>query len=505
MALLAAMDGPLDWLRHGPWLVFTLCFGACVGSFLNVVIYRVPRNMSLANPPSQCPTCSTHLRFFRENLPVLGWLALRGKCRFCKAPISGAYPAVELIMGLLFMGLYALLFMVNAGDAWGWEVAGGWWSKQGFALGWPAYTAMAFLLSGILAMTAIDARTFFLPLSVTLFMSVSGVVLWTIQGALAQHYGTLWPLPGADWAVLCASLAGMGGVLVMTFALHAGWMKPSYADYEAYLPQAEAASDDEASVESSPGAESLRYGVILPCLMALVAVGLMCIGQGAIAAVLLLGSAAWVCLSAFAANGELNLDPPLAADYPHARREACREVLFLLPCVAGVLGGWWLGSQWTAAPAPWLQALGASLWGYLIGGGVVWAVRIAGSIGFGKEAMGMGDVHLMAAVGAVLGWFVPTIAFFVAPFFGLVWAVATWIMGQAGLRERQLPYGPHLCLAVALVVLGRPWVMAGWDALFPMLELPARQLYVEPNEQATGPHSGTDKSSTLVTRLDTGR
>ncbi len=446
MALLAAMDGPLDWLRHGPWLVFTLCFGACVGSFLNVVIYRLPRNMSLANPPSQCPTCSTHLRFFRENLPVLGWLALRGKCRFCKTPISWTYPAVELATGLVFMGLYALLFMVHAGDAWGWEVAGGWWSKQGFALGWPAYSAMAFLVAGLFAMTVIDARTFLIPIQIPVFVSIAAIVLWALQGAIARSYGTLWPLPGADWAMVSAAMAGMGGVLVSTLALHKGWIAPSFADYEQYLPEHDTPDDsDDADLET------------------------------------------------------------LAVDYPHARREVCREVLFLVPCLVGLIGGWWLGSQWTAAPAPWLQALGASLWGYLIGGGVVWAVRILGTIGFGKEAMGLGDVHLMAAVGAVLGWFVPTIAFFVAPFFGLAWAVATWIMGRAGLRERPLPYGPHLCLAVVLVVLGRPWVMAGWDALFPMLEPPARQLYVEPNEQAMGQHAGTDKSSTLVTRLDTGR
>lgn len=82
----------------------TFCFlfiwGACFGSFLNVVVYRLPAGLSLAHPPSRCPHCG-HQLGVRENIPVLGWLLLGGKCRWCKTPISPRYLWVEASMGLL--------------------------------------------------------------------------------------------------------------------------------------------------------------------------------------------------------------------------------------------------------------------------------------------------------------------------------------------------------------------------------------------------------------------
>jgi len=75
--------------------------GLAIGSFLNVVIYRLPRGESLAKPPSRCPRCETQIRW-HDNVPVLGWLLLRGRCRACGEPISWRYPAVELVTGLLF-------------------------------------------------------------------------------------------------------------------------------------------------------------------------------------------------------------------------------------------------------------------------------------------------------------------------------------------------------------------------------------------------------------------
>ena len=78
--------------------------GACVGSFLNVVAWRLPRQESVVLPPSRCPHCGTRLAWF-ENLPVLGWLALRGRCRHCGAPISPRYPAVELLCAGLWVAV----------------------------------------------------------------------------------------------------------------------------------------------------------------------------------------------------------------------------------------------------------------------------------------------------------------------------------------------------------------------------------------------------------------
>jgi len=78
--------------------------GACIGSFLNVVAWRLPRQESVVLPPSHCPRCGTHLQWF-ENVPVLGWLGLRGHCRHCGAPISPRYPLVELLSAGLWVAV----------------------------------------------------------------------------------------------------------------------------------------------------------------------------------------------------------------------------------------------------------------------------------------------------------------------------------------------------------------------------------------------------------------
>src|SRR4051794_24364013 len=75
--------------------------GLAIGSFLNVVIWRVPRGESIAHPPSACPACGHAIRR-RDNVPVVSWLVLRARCRDCRAPISGRYPLVELGTGVLF-------------------------------------------------------------------------------------------------------------------------------------------------------------------------------------------------------------------------------------------------------------------------------------------------------------------------------------------------------------------------------------------------------------------
>ena len=93
------------------WLAF---FGAVIGSFLNVVVYRLPLGKSVVSPPSHCPKCSHRIRWF-DNVPVFGWLMLGGKCRDCKAPISVRYPLVEFFCGLVF-GLLGFLTLERFPD-----------------------------------------------------------------------------------------------------------------------------------------------------------------------------------------------------------------------------------------------------------------------------------------------------------------------------------------------------------------------------------------------------
>jgi leader peptidase (prepilin peptidase)/N-methyltransferase len=83
-------------------LVWLFVLGTIIGSFLNVVVYRLPRGQNLISPASRCPKCDRPIRWF-DNVPILGWLWLRGRCRDCSATISPRYPLVEAAVGLLFL------------------------------------------------------------------------------------------------------------------------------------------------------------------------------------------------------------------------------------------------------------------------------------------------------------------------------------------------------------------------------------------------------------------
>lgn len=88
-------------------VAYAFLLGLLIGSFLNVCILRIPRDESVVLPASHCPSCGAHIKPY-DNIPVLSWLLLRGRCRKCKAPISAQYPAVELFTGLLFVGCYLM-------------------------------------------------------------------------------------------------------------------------------------------------------------------------------------------------------------------------------------------------------------------------------------------------------------------------------------------------------------------------------------------------------------
>jgi leader peptidase (prepilin peptidase) / N-methyltransferase len=90
------------------WLVWLLAgmVGAAIGSFLNVCIYRWPAEMSVVRPPSRCPACG-HTLAWRDNIPILGWLLLRGRCRYCGTAVSAQYPMIELATALIWVAAVA--------------------------------------------------------------------------------------------------------------------------------------------------------------------------------------------------------------------------------------------------------------------------------------------------------------------------------------------------------------------------------------------------------------
>lgn len=113
--------------------------GACLGSFLNVVIYRLPKEQSVVFPGSSCPRCRKPIALY-DNIPILSWLLLLGRCRRCRSPISPRYPAVEAFMGVLSAALW-------------WR-----WGAQ------PAWAALSVMAGGaLLAVALIDWDTFLIP------------------------------------------------------------------------------------------------------------------------------------------------------------------------------------------------------------------------------------------------------------------------------------------------------------------------------------------------------
>ena len=172
---------------------FSALLGLVIGSFLNVVIWRVPRGESVAHPPSACPRCGTPIAA-RDNVPMLSWLLLRGKCRTCRAPISPRYPLVEAGTAVFF-GLVALEF----GASW--------------AL--PAYLYLA-AISVALALIDLDVHR--LPDAIVKPSYIVAVVLLAVAS-----WGE------ADWpALLHAAIAGAAlfafyFVLVLVYPRGMGW------------------------------------------------------------------------------------------------------------------------------------------------------------------------------------------------------------------------------------------------------------------------------------------
>ena len=193
------------------WLLILVCgaFGLAIGSFLNVVIYRVPRKESIVTPRSACPSCGTELAA-RDNIPVLSWMLLRGKCRTCGAPISWQYPVVELLTAGLFAG-----------------VAG----RFGYDWAVPAYLA---LFGGLVALSWIDVERMLLPKAIIYPVSVLVAALLLLPAGVygAWHsYWVAWTFAGG-WFLLfylmwfaSPRLLGYGDVrLAPVLGLSLGWL-----------------------------------------------------------------------------------------------------------------------------------------------------------------------------------------------------------------------------------------------------------------------------------------
>ncbi len=155
-------------------------FGSIIGSFLNVVIYRVPRGRSLVSPPSACGACGHAIRWY-DNIPLVSWLVLRGRCRDCGSRISVRYPLVELLTAAAFVGV-AIRFVPGV------VAAEGAAALVGALLVLAAFLYLAAITIGL---AAIDLETFRLPNAIVLPAYAVATVLFTAAAALSGSWDRL--------------------------------------------------------------------------------------------------------------------------------------------------------------------------------------------------------------------------------------------------------------------------------------------------------------------------
>lgn len=160
-----------------PLVIFACTLaGLAIGSFLNVVIYRVPAGMSVVSPPSACPSCGTPVAP-RDNIPVLSWLLLRGRCRNCSNPISVRYPIIEGLTAVVFA-----LIAVRLGST------------------WTLLPELAFA-GGLIALAAVDMERYLLPRAIVYPTSVLVAVGLIVAAGLEDRWSHL------GEAVACGAVA----------------------------------------------------------------------------------------------------------------------------------------------------------------------------------------------------------------------------------------------------------------------------------------------------------
>ncbi len=360
--------------------VVLFIFGATIGSFLNVCIYRFGAQeqlaakragsgfwfdlqclrdqlRSLVYPPSTCPRCKKLIPG-SDNIPIIGWLKLGGKCRFCKEKISIRYPAIEFLNGLLFCVVY---WMEVPADPFAIETSSLYheYGPQNFPqwhFGQLAFLNMRYLyhlvlVESLLVATFIDFDMRSIPDGSTVPAMIVGIVGGAAIGQV--HIVPLW-------------FSNTRDVAQVIFAVPQ-WFDALAAGFPEFIRPA-----------------------VVGCGDLLVS---------------------WLKF----ANTESNL-PRWIGEHQHFHG-------FLV-----------------------------SLAGLVVGGGTVWIVRIIGGHVLKKEAMGFGDVMLMAMIGSFIGWQPVVIVFFIAPVCAMVVVGCLYVFR----RESELPYGPYLSLATLVVLFWWP-------------------------------------------------
>ena len=332
-------------------LTWLFVFGSVVGSFLNVCIYRIPLHENLwdqlsglNHPPSTCPFCKKRILAI-DNIPIFGWLWLRGRCRFCRHSIPIRYALIEFFNGLLWVVLYVAIVpdgfhaKIETSSLYSTLGALGQKDLDHASVVWlvnAEYFYFLILAEALLVATFIDIDLMIIPDGVTVPGTIAGLI-----GGCFLGTPTLWP----SWFFSQRELNGMQSVFP----------------------------------------ESLHWVLTIPEQI------------------------------------------PWLISHPH-----------------------WHG-------------LINSILGLIVGGGTVWLIRIIGHYALGREAMGFGDVTLMAMVGSFIGWQPSLVVFFMlAP----LCALAATLVTMSLRFDRAIPFGPYLSLGAMLIVLFWKTYFSSLDTFF---------------------------------------
>lgn len=358
-------------------------FGLIIGSFLNVVIHRVPREESIVTPGSHCPNCGAPVRAF-DNIPLLSFALLGGRCRHCRARIALVYPLVELLTGVVF-----LLIVFKTGPRW-----------EAVLEMWFAATMIALIF--------IDWRHQLLP----------NVIIYP--------------------------------ALVLAFAataLRAGWGEPlSYAlDLSIIFTAAETQFS------------AWRAAIIGGAVLALAAPALALLDQLDLRLYdkYFLAEAEELALAA--TDDEAAPAVEAVVDEEAAERRY-RRAIYATMLLGLLLGAAWAAAVWLLAPSdpqPFEQAydgLLRAVVGALLGGAPLWWIRAVYFVVRRREGMGLGDVKLMALIGAFLGWQgALSVLLFGSIMGAAAGAIVLW-RNRTG-HQTALPFGTCLGLTALLVLL----------------------------------------------------
>ena len=428
--------------------------GLCVGSFLNVVVYRLPRGLSISQPVwSFCPSCRSTLRWY-DNIPVLSWLMLKARCRYCGKPISPQYPLVEAVTGLIFVLVYYLLYVTHARVA---------VSMADFAVyvhpAWPRDAALLLgwliLVAVLIACSAMDLILYLIDTRVTDVALLGGLVcyaLWPAPTAFHQHVAE--PLSAATFVA----------------ALISGVMMWRANRAQSGLEEMGVQAEDRPEDATQPRATMADRAAVVIAILLFVGLAFWILAtdvitdagvpvpfrQYVVPAALVALFVAMVLTGGQMRAIDDEIHAAIEAEAPEARRTALRECLWLMPAALGGLAAYLLvwsvpviDTFWSMLvnwePSAGLTPIGGvafSLQGAIFAATAGWGIRIFFTLAFGREAFGTGDIYILAAAGAIAGWDIALLGFLLA----IPIALLGWLLSLVLKRTGMIPFGPPLAL-----------------------------------------------------------